>query len=135
MEQILGNSDISDWIGSKNTSCGIVDIVTAELINSTIGKNPNEDFKNGDTLPPLWHWFAFPSATHLSQLGDDGHPKHIGYTPPKDLTRRMWASGSLTFHSNLRVGEEITKDTTVLDIKEKESQSGEMVFILSLIHI
>ena len=36
MEQILGNSDISDWIGSKNTSCGIVDIVTAELINSTI---------------------------------------------------------------------------------------------------
>ena len=129
MEQILGNSDISDWIGSKNTSRGIVEIVTAELINSTIGKKPNEDFKNGDPLPPLWHWFAFPSATHLSQLGDDGHPKHVGYTPPKDLTRRMWASGSLTFHSVLRVGQEITKDTTVLDIKEKESQSGKMVFI------
>ena len=78
MEQILGNSDISDYIGNKNTSGGIVDIVTAELINSTIGKKPNEEFKNGDPLPPLWHWFAFPSATHLSQLGDDGHPKHVG---------------------------------------------------------
>ena len=129
MEQILGNSDISDWIGNKNTSRGIIDIVTAELINSTIGKKPNETFKKGDPLPPLWHWFAFPSATHLSQLGDDGHPKHVGYIPPQNLTRRMWASGSLTFHSDLKIGEEIIKDTTLLDIKKKESQSGEMVFI------
>jgi hydroxyacyl-ACP dehydratase HTD2-like protein with hotdog domain len=32
----------------------------------------------------------------------------------------MWASGSLTFHSELKLGEEITKDTTLLDIKEKK---------------
>ena len=129
MEQILGNSDISDWIGNKNTSSGIIDINTAELINSTIGKKLNAVFIKGDPLPPLWHWFAFPSATHLSQLGDDGHPKHVGYIPPQNLTRRMWASGSLTFHSDLRIGEKIIKDTTLIDIKEKESQSGEMVFI------
>ena len=76
----------------------------------------------------MWHWFAFPSATHISQLGDDGHPKHVGYTPPKIYTQNV-GKWFLSFHSDLRIGEEITKDTTVLDIKEKESQSGEMVFI------
>ena len=69
------------------------------------------------------------SPTHLSQLGEDGHPKHVGYIPPKNLTRRMWASGSLNFHSDLKIGEEIIKETTLVDIKEKKSQSGEMVFI------
>ena len=129
MEQILGNSDIANWTGNKSTSTGLIDIMNAKLINSTIGTNPNESFKKGDALPPLWHWFAFPSPTHLNQLSDDGHPKHVGYIPPQNLTRRMWASGSLTFHSDLKIGEEITKDTTLLDIKEKKSQSGEMVFI------
>ena len=125
----MGNSDIANWIGNKSTSTGLIDIMNAKLINSTIGTNPNESFKKGDALPALWHWFAFPSPTHLNQLSDDGHPKHVGYIPPPNLTRRMWASGSLTFHSDLKIGEEITKDTTLLDIKEKKSQSGEMVFI------
>ena len=96
MEQLLGNSDIANWIGNKSTSTGLIDIMNAKLINSTIGTNPNESFKKGDALPALWHWFAFPSPTHLNQLSDDGHPKHVGYIPPPNLTRRMWASGSLT---------------------------------------
>ena len=125
----MGNSDIAAWIGTTNTTSGKIDLITAELINSTIGKESDGQLKEHGVLPALWHWFAFPSPTHLSQLGEDGHPKHVGYIPPKNLTRRMWASGSLNFHSDLKIGEEIIKETTLVDIKEKKSQSGEMVFI------
>ena len=123
------NSDIAAWIGTTNTTSGKIDLITAKLINSTIGKESDGQLKENGALPALWHWFAFPSPTHLSQLGEDGHPKHVGYIPPKNLTRRMWASGSLNFHSDLKIGEEIIKETTLVDIKEKKSQSGEMVFI------
>ena len=102
----MGNSDIAAWIGTTNTTSGKIDLITAELINSTIGKDSDGQLKEYAALPALWHWFAFPSPTHLSQLGEDGHPKHVGYIPPKNLTRRMWASGSLNFHSDLKIGEE-----------------------------
>ena len=59
MEQILGNSDIANWTGNKSTSTGLIDIMNAKLINSTIGTNPNESFKKGDALPPV-------SYTHLT---------------------------------------------------------------------
>ena len=103
----MGNSDIAAWIGTTSTTSGKIDLITAELINSTIGKESDGQLKEHGALPALWHWFAFPSPTHLSQLGEDGHPKHVGYIPPKNLTRRMWASGSLNFHSDLKIGEEI----------------------------
>ena len=48
MEQLLGNSDIANWIGSKSTSTGLIDIMNAKLINSTIGTKPNESLKKSE---------------------------------------------------------------------------------------
>jgi 3-methylfumaryl-CoA hydratase len=65
----------------------------------------------------------------MSQVGPDGHPKRGGFLPPITLERRMWASGNLTFHQDLVIGEEIRKTSEILEISEKEGKAGKLVFV------
>ena len=41
----------------------------------------------------------------------------------------MWASGRLTFHQDLFIGEEIGKTSEILKVSEKEGKTGRMVFV------
>ena len=41
----------------------------------------------------------------------------------------MWASGQLTFHQDLRIGEAVTKTSEILKVAEKEGKAGRMVFV------
>jgi 3-methylfumaryl-CoA hydratase len=80
-------------------------------------------------MPALWHWYAFPPAVPMAELGEDGHPRLGGFLPPVPYERRMWASGSLSFHAPLRVGEPIEKRSTIADVVEKTGSTGGMVFV------
>ncbi len=46
------------------------------------------------------------------------------------LPRRMWAGSRFEFHNPLRIGEQITRETRVIDIKEKSGRSGQLVFVV-----
>jgi 3-methylfumaryl-CoA hydratase len=41
----------------------------------------------------------------------------------------MWAGGELTFHRGLRVGETVTKTSTITDVQHKSSRTGELWFV------
>ena len=86
--------------------------------------------QSGDPLPPLWHWLYFLPFARQSELGPDGHPKRGGFLPPVELPRRMWAGGRVEFHRPLRVGENITRTSRILDVKFREGRSGRLVFVL-----
>jgi 3-methylfumaryl-CoA hydratase len=49
--------------------------------------------------------------------------------PPVSLPRRMWAGGSFTFYSPLRLGETVQKTSTIRSIEPKEGRSGPLCFI------
>lgn len=84
----------------------------------------------GSTLPPLWHWLLFQDWAPASGLGPDGHPKRGGFLPPvHHLPRRMWAGGRVEFFWPLRVGEQVTRTSTITSIAEKTGGSGELVFV------
>ena len=84
----------------------------------------------GDILPPLWHWALFAEWVPASQLGPDGHPRRGGFLPPvHDLPRRMWAGGRVHFHAPLRMGEAVTRVSTILSVEEKTGGSGQLVFV------
>ena len=46
-----------------------------------------------------------------------------------DLPRRVWGGGSLTFIEPLRIGDKVTRSTTIVDQKNKTGSLGEMVFV------
>lgn len=84
----------------------------------------------GDPLPPLWHWLFFLDRHRASELGPDGHARRGGLLPPVPLPRRMWAGSRFEFHHPLRIGDQITRGTRVIDIKEKSGRSGPLVFVV-----
>lgn len=124
-----GTETLSNWIGRSQTSSGCVPATHAAAIHATLAKPGQPCPTEGQPMPALWHWYAFPPVVGMSDLSPDGHPKLGGFLPPVPYERRMWASGRLQFFSDLHVGEEIRKSSTITSVEEKSGSSGGMVFV------
>lgn len=124
-----GAAPLTDWIGRTETVTGCVPETVATTIHATLARPGRPCPGHGDVLPALWHWYAFPPAVGMEHLGEDGHPALGGFLPPVPYERRMWASGRLEFHADLRVGEEIEKASTITGVEEKTGSTGGMVFV------
>jgi 3-methylfumaryl-CoA hydratase len=120
---------LTDWIGRTETVVGCVPPTVATTIHATLARPHLECPQAGDPMPALWHWYAFPPAVAMNDLGTDGHRKLGGFLPPVPFERRMWASGRLEFVGDLRIGEEIQKTSTITAVDEKSGSSGGMVFV------
>ena len=49
--------------------------------------------------------------------------------PPVPLPRRMWAGSDFQFHESLRVGDALSRTSTIVDIKEKSGRTGNLIFV------
>ncbi|MBB2926450.1 FAS1-like dehydratase domain-containing protein [Paraburkholderia silvatlantica] len=85
--------------------------------------------QTGEALPLLWHWIFFRPTVPQHLIAEDGHPQKGGFLPDLGLPRRMWAGGRLRFISPLIVGNEITRESTILNISEKHGRSGKLGFV------
>lgn len=83
----------------------------------------------GDPLPPLWHWLAFLPRAPQDELGSDGHPRRGGFLPPVSPPRRMFAGGRLELRHPLRIGETLTRTSSVAKVEHKTGRSGDLVFV------
>jgi 3-methylfumaryl-CoA hydratase len=83
----------------------------------------------GVALPPLWHWLYFLPLYRQSEVGADGHAQRGAFLPPVPLPRRMWAGSRFAFHASLRIGDDVTRTSTIDDVTEKEGRTGRLVFV------
>ena len=86
--------------------------------------------RDGDMLPPLWHWLYFLPVHRQSEIGPDGHPTRGGFLPPVPLPRRMWAGSRFEFRAPLRIGENIQRVSRIADVTMKSGRTGPLVFVL-----
>ena len=84
---------------------------------------------DGDPLPPMWHWFHLLGRPAQAELGDDGHPAHGAFLPPLPDRRRMFAGGRLQVREPLRIGDEVTRRSSLVSATPKTGRSGAMVFV------
>ena len=83
----------------------------------------------GDALPHLWHWIFFRPAVPQHLIAEDGHPQKGGFLPDLGLPRRMWAGGRLRFLAPLTIGSEISRESRILSVSEKEGRTGKLAFV------
>lgn len=121
--------DLTDWIGRQETLRGSVPAIAAQTIHATLARPGLVCPGPREAMPVLWHWYAFPPAVGMEELAEDGHPARGGFLPPVPYERRMWASGGLEFFTDLDVGEEIEKRSTITGVDEKTGLKGGMVFV------
>jgi 3-methylfumaryl-CoA hydratase len=115
------------WTGQTETSNDTVRPEAVAALAATLDSATTP--REGDKLPPLWHWINFWALAPQSQLGEDGHPRRGGFLPPVPLPRRMWAGGRLQFHRDVPVGAAVTRRSTILSVTAKQGASGPLAFV------
>ncbi len=118
---------LKQWIGRRESGRDLVQASHANALAATLDRD--EQFSDGDSLPPLWHWVYFWSTAPASGVGADGHAKRGGFLPPVPLPRRMWAGSRLNFVAPLPVGAIAEKSSKILDVSMKEGATGPLVFV------
>ncbi len=83
----------------------------------------------GDPLPPMWHGFHLLAHPAQAELGDDGHPARGAFLPPLPDRRRMFAGGRLEMREPLRVGDDVTRRSSLVAVTPKAGRSGAMVLV------
>jgi len=125
----LNIEQLQEWVGKTETRTDRVTAAPMAALAATLDRDDPEP-REGDILPPLWHWLYFlPIAKH-SELAADGHPHKGGFLPPVELPRRMWAGTRLEIHQPLRVGDAITRTSRIADVRLKEGRTGPLVFVV-----
>ena len=83
-------SSFGEWVGTSREQHDCIDGALLAGMSAALDRDDPTP-KNGDPLPPCWHWMYFRDTTRQSELGNDGHPNRGGLMPPIPLPRRMWA--------------------------------------------
>jgi 3-methylfumaryl-CoA hydratase len=119
---------LKEWIGRKESAVDYVTVPAVDRLAATLDRDDPMP-KAGDPLPIGWHQLLFPRVVRQSQIGADGHPERGDFLPPVPLPRRMFAGKRTTFHEDLRVGDEVRRDSAIKDVVIKKGQTGQMVFV------
>jgi 3-methylfumaryl-CoA hydratase len=119
---------LQQWKGKTTTWNGHITEEPYARMAATLGR-PDIVNRHLQLLPPLWHWLYGTPALEESQLHADGMPRGSDIVPPIPLPRRMWASSALQFHSDLHIGDAVSRRSEVIDIVYKQGRSGDLVFV------
>ncbi len=124
----MNTANLSDWVGNTESRRQRIDPWPVAAL-SALFDLPAPAAKEGDPLPPMWHWLYFLPAARRSETGTDGHPLRGGFLPPVPQKRRMFAGCSTVFHRPLLVGETAQQKAIVKSVVRKEGRSGLLVFV------
>jgi len=125
----LDIAHLRSWIGRQETREDRVLPIPVAALSATLDR-ADPPPRDGDALPPLWHWLYFLTLARASELGEDGHERRGDFLPPVPLPRRMWAGSRFSFRQPLHVGERIRRNSIVADVSVKEGRTGSLVFVL-----
>ena len=114
-------------IGAKMTAEDVATAYPLRALAAALGRDepaPGE----GSEVPPGWHGLFFLSTEGPESLGPDGLAVGAGVLPPMPFPRRMFAGERLRFHKPIRVGDRLTRETELLDIRIKQGRTGTLGF-------
>jgi 3-methylfumaryl-CoA hydratase len=120
--------EFKDWIGRTETMSDVVTATPYAALSATLDRAAERP-PAGTPLPALWHWLYFLPLHRRSEIGPDGHARRGGFLPPVPLPRRMWAGSQFRFDLPLRVGDAVTRVSTIEDVSEKSGRTGPLVFV------
>jgi len=130
----LDIAHLRQWIGRENT---VTDRISEDLVRKfhAMLALPGDVPRLGQPAPRIIHFCLGQPAVPPDGLGSDGHPARGGFLPPVALPRRMWAGGHLTFHSELTVGDVVTRTSRIGDVVLKQGRTGSLCFVTVLHHL
>jgi len=122
------DDDFKAWIGRRETTADPLGWTQAQAAQAMLDDTAPA-LRDGDPLPPLWHWLHFLPRAPQAGLDGDGHPQRGGFLPPIPYPRRMFAGARLQFHRPLVIGEPAQREASIRDVVLKSGKSGSLAFV------
>jgi 3-methylfumaryl-CoA hydratase len=122
-------SNLRKWVGKTTTVTDTVTPTPMAALAATLDIDAPRP-RQGDPVPPLWHWLYFLDIRRESELAPDGHAALGDFLPPIPLPRRMWAGSRFEFSRPLLVGQTYSRTSRIAGVQHKEGRSGNLVFVL-----
>ncbi len=122
-------TNLSDWVGRTQTATEHADARLIRWVAAALDRSDLLDARDGTPIPPGWHWVFFAAIAARADLGRDGHPKPGGFLPATGHPRRMWAGSRLRWHGQVRAGNSLRRDSTIVSCTEKAGRTGSMVLV------
>ena len=119
---------LRQWIGKVETSTDCAATVPVQALKATLDRK-DITAQAGDRLPPMWHMLYFLPICKQSELSQNGHSKTGDFIPPVPLPLRMYAGGRTLFHQHLRVGDQMTRKSTIADVSFRQGRTGPLIFV------
>ena len=119
---------LKDWVGKSRQSQDTITGGPLAGLAAMLDRDGTPPAK-GAPIAPLGHWFFCLPHVPQGALGPDGLQLRDDFSPPVPLPRRMWAGGRIRFHHPLRVGDEVTQETTIASMTAKNGRNGALVFV------
>ncbi|MBI4236158.1 MAG: MaoC family dehydratase N-terminal domain-containing protein [Chloroflexi bacterium] len=87
----------------------------------------------GIVAPPLFYAIPFPKRWLMTGLRPDGLPgdTEAGLRPVLPLTRNMFGGVEVEFHTPVRPGDVLTRQSRLLDIYERRGRTGPLIFTVT----
>ena len=114
-------------IGTRITETDVATAAPLRMLVATFDR-PEEAAADGQPIPPGWHIGYFLNMAPQASLLADGLSAGSGVLPKMPLPRRMYAGCRMTFHDDIRVGESITRETTLTDLQMRQGSTGTLIF-------
>ena len=117
---------LKSWIGR---TADATDVITPRLADEFVATFAPQIAASPPEAPLGIHWCLSPAIAPTEALGEDGHPARGGFLPPVPLPRRMWAGGEVEILGELRIGDQVTRRSTIEDVALKSGRSGQLCFV------
>ena len=116
------------WIGRSRSIEDQLTAPAARRLAALLDRAP-PPLHPGAVVPAHWASILFDDAAPQSGLGPDGHPAKGEFLPPIDLPRRMLAGRRIAYAGDLRIGDALTRTSSITAITPKQGRSGRLVFV------
>src|SRR5262249_5823658 len=112
-----------EWLGRTRRDEDEVTLGAVQRLAATLDQDPKV-FRRGSEMPECWYAILFAPIARESTLQADGHLPTGDFLPPLSGTRRMFAGRRTTFVRPLKIGDKVSRVSTVTRAEPKAGRTG-----------
>ena len=116
------------WLGRTRRDEDEISLGAVQRLAATLDQDPTL-FRRGSEMPESWYAILFAPIARESTLQPDGHLVTGDFLPPLHGTRRMFAGRRTKFIRPLKIGDVVTRVSTVTRSELKAGRTGPFTLV------
>jgi 3-methylfumaryl-CoA hydratase len=125
---VNATASIKDCLGRTRRDEDEITLGAVRRLAATLDRDPAA-LQRGDELPESWYTILFGPVALQSALGPDGHPRTGDFMPPLAGTRRVFGGRRTRFVKPLKIGDEVSRLSTVTGVEHKSGRTGPLTLV------